>query len=214
MGIGTLLNLIAANRPFLLALLICAIAYVLFRTPREAPPPSGDNSQPSGALTPTPSSSVQKRETLSLATSGVILYWENMKPKLRPGAAEGLFQLCSFSDVYLITTLPQDADDCEESVMALFTQAGFFEPGRIERHKALFCTTEDGRGAMCRQLTPATHVDTSATVAAYLLPHLPMVVQVVGPNSSGHGQSRSDKAPVLVHSFDAFVQVRCAMRER
>ena len=56
--------------------------------------------------------------------------------------------------------------------------AGVFGAGVCDRRKAMFCCTEDGRGAISRQLAPEVHVDTSAKVLTYLGPHLPKVVYV------------------------------------
>ena len=48
----------------------------------------------------------------------------------------------------------------------------------------MFCATEDGRGAICRQLEPSMHIDTSSKIAAYLAPHVPSVVLIAAAHTS------------------------------
>ena len=68
----------------------------------------------------------------------------------------------------------------------------------------MFCSTEDGRGAMIRQLAPATHVDTSPKVLRYLAPHLPRVVYV--SPSGGALAVDGDPSKVAVVSASSLVE--------
>ena len=74
-------------------------------------------------------------------------------------ALEPLFLLSSRHQIFLVTQLPADSDALEAAVMTLLDGAGVFADGRCDRRKAMFCCTESGRSAMCRQLEPQVHMD-------------------------------------------------------
>ena len=63
----------------------------------------------------------------------------------------------------IISSTPSQA---EAAVLVALEAAGAFEEGVCDQRKCLFCTTEMGRSAMCRQLMPALHMDTSVAVRA------------------------------------------------
>ena len=65
----------------------------------------------------------------------------------------------------------------------------------------MFCCTESGRGAMCRQLDPAVHVDSSAQVVQYLAPHVPEVVHV---SAAGCSVQSAKGSVVNVASLGAY----------
>ena len=123
---------------------------------------------------------------------------------------EAARELASRASVYLITQLPADSDELEARVLAELARAGLFEHGGCDRRKAMFCCTEDGRGAMCRQLAPAVHFDTSRKVLQYLLPHVPRVYHVGGGGGGGGGGADgggSSATPTIltVESLAAYV---------
>ena len=66
----------------------------------------------------------------------------------------------------------------------------------------MFCCTESGRGAMCRQLEPAVHIDSSAQVVQYLAPHLQQLVFV---NAAGQRLQVAKGAVLSVASLAAYV---------
>ena len=115
---------------------------------------------------------------MSISTRGVLLEFENGRPRVLPDAAAALRNIAAKADVYLVTTLPEDSDACEAATLEALKSGGVFADGGCEQRKALFCATEDGRSAIARQLSPACHVDTSPKVLQYLAPHLPRVVYV------------------------------------
>ena len=115
---------------------------------------------------------------MSVSTVGVLLDFDAGRPRLLPDATAALLRIAKRADVYLVTTLPEDSDALEAATLEAMASSGLFAEGGCERCKAIFCSTEDGRSAIARQLSPAVHVDTSAKVLLYLAPHLQRVVLV------------------------------------
>ena len=170
---------LAQARPVVVAVLIIALFYVLLWPRRKPPQPP---QRPGAVSAGSSSSSTGTARTRGLATSistrGVLLEFENGKPRVLPGAVDALLRLAKTADLYLVTTLPRDDDAVEAATLEVMTAAGLFAEGGCARCKALFCATEDGRSAIARQLSPAVHVDTSPKVLTYLAPHLSRVVYV------------------------------------
>ena len=76
-------------------------------------------------------------------------------PHVPPEAAQALRSLAAGAAVHLVTQLPRDTDELERQVMAALDAAGVFGAGGCDRRRAIFCSTEDGRGSIVRQLAPA-----------------------------------------------------------
>jgi len=180
------MDLILKQRPILIALIIISICLLLLR-PRKKPSAQQGTGQEANAC---PSSAQPRKRSLSISTVGVLLDFHGGAPQMIAAAAEALASLAEQADIYLITQLEQDTDAQEAAVLAVFEAAGIFGPGRCDRRKVLFCATEDGKGAMCRQLAPNAHVDTSSKVLGYLAPHVPQVVMV--------GQGPIQQAPKCI----------------
>ena len=70
--------------------------------------------------------------------------------------------------------------------MAALSAAGVFGPGACDRRKALVCATEDGRAAICRQLSPAAHLDTSRKARGRLAPCPPPASRPAWPLRHRH----------------------------
>lgn len=120
---------------------------------------------------------------VSISTVGVLLDFEAGRARLRADATAALMRIAKRADVYLVTTLPEDSDACEAAALEAMTHAGLFAEDGCEPSKAMFCSTEDGRSAMARQLAPSVHIDTSPKVLQYLAPHLKSVVYVDAASS-------------------------------
>ena len=175
----SLAALLREYRPFLVALIAVALFWLLLK-PRHKPPGSERTNQQGGSAAASGSKGSSKGPMLSISTVGTLIEFRGRVPQLLPGAAAALLQIAARADVYLVTTLPEDSDELEQATLECLEAAGLFGPAGVgcDRRKAMFCVTEDGRGAIARQLTPAVHLDTSAAVIGYLQPHLPRVIYV------------------------------------
>lgn len=154
----------AQMRPYLVAILAVCMCLLLFRPRRTAiqRPPS---CRP-----------VACRPLMSVATVGTLVEFEGGRvPRMLTGAAEALRKVAERADVYLVTTLPEDSDHLEAATLQAMGDGMAFVPGSCEQCKAIFCSTEDGRSAIVRQLAPAVHLDTSPKVLQYLAPHVRVV---------------------------------------
>ena len=193
-------RLLAQVRPIALALIAIAICVLLFR-PRRKPPalPGAPGAATSNATTP-----AKKGPQMSVSTVGVLLDFEGGAPRLFADAAATLLRLAQRADLYLLTTLPEDSDALEAATLAAMTSGGLFATGGCDKRKALFCTTEDGRSAMARQLNPSVHVDTSPKVLQYLAPHLPSVVYVHPTGAPMEGAAAG--SVVLARSLTEYVE--------
>ena len=182
------------GQPVVVALIAILICLLLFR-PR--------NNQQTTRAAASAASTPKKLPTTSISTTGTLLQIEAGKVALIPDAVAALLRIARYVDVYLITTLPEDSDALEAAVMEALASAGIFVDGSCERCKALFCSTEDGRGAIVRQLGSALHIDCSAKVLQYLAPHLPRVVHV---QSAGHGGGAQVGGAVVASSLAVYVE--------
>lgn len=187
----------AVPRSVVVALIAVAICLLLFRPgrkPTQAPPPRP------GAAAATP----KKGPAVSISTVGAVLTFEAGNPRLVPGAAAALLRVAECADVHLVTTLPEDSDALEAATIDVLASGGIFAAGGCERYKALFCSTEDGRGPIVRQLAPALHVDCNAKVLEYLAPHLPRVA-CVQPEGAAASSVPSGNM-VVARSLAAFAE--------
>jgi len=170
-------------RPVVVALLAIVVVILLLR-PRNKPvrPPGEGGIHNSPGQQGTSSSSSVRLTTrgpaFSLSTVGTLLEFREGRVQLIPGAVDALRRISAVADVFLVTQLPKDTDELETASLETMARAGLFDAGACERHKTMFCSTEDGRRAMVRQLAPAIHLDTSPKVLRYLAPHLARVVYV------------------------------------
>jgi len=170
-------------RPVVVALLAIVVVILLLR-PRNKPvrPPGEGGVHNSPGQQGTSSSSSVRLTTrgpaFSLSTVGTLLEFREGRVQLIPGAVDALRRISAVADVFLVTQLPKDTDELETASLETMARAGLFDAGACERHKTMFCSTEDGRRAMVRQLAPAIHLDTSPKVLRYLAPHLARVVYV------------------------------------
>jgi len=166
-------------RPVVVALLAIVVVILLLR-PRNKPGEGGVHNSP-GQQGTSSSSSVRlttRGPAFSLSTVGTLLEFREGRVQLIPGAVDALRRISAVADVFLVTQLPKDTDELETASLETMARAGLFDAGACERHKTMFCSTEDGRRAMVRQLAPAIHLDTSPKVLRYLAPHLARVVYV------------------------------------
>jgi len=159
-------------RPIVVALIAICVCLLLLR-PRRKPQ--------------APDTAAQQQQThrrsargpvVSVSGVGVLLEFQGGSARLLPGAADALLAVAAHADVHIVTTLPDDSDELENAALRAMESAGLFGASACDRRKAIFCSTEDGRGAMCRQLTPACHIDTSPKILQYLAPHVGSVVYI------------------------------------
>ena len=160
----------------MIAVIAICIFYLLLR-PRNKPQ-GAHAQQQQGSERQGARSAPSRGPAVSVSTVGTVLTYVDGQPQLLPGAAAALRRIAETTDIYLVTQLPEDLDALEEATLEALSSAGVFGAGACDRRKAMFCSTQDGRSAICRQLAPAVHIDTSAAVLTYLAPHLPRVVYV------------------------------------
>eukprot|EP00908_Phaeocystis_cordata_P022855 Transcript_5263.p1 GENE.Transcript_5263~~Transcript_5263.p1 ORF type:complete len:219 (-),score=83.51 Transcript_5263:60-716(-) len=203
--IQDLITTLSGRRPVVVALLVIAICFVLLRPRRKPQRPS--STQGAGSSSNAAAAPKQKLPALSLSTRDILLEFANGSPQLKQVALEPLFRLCSRHQVFLVTQLPVDSDELEAAVVALLEGAGVFAEGRCERRKAMFCCTEAGRGAMCRQLGPAVHIDTSAQVVQYLAPLPDGPQQLVFVSAAGDSLQPAKGTVVSVASLAAYASL-------
>ncbi|EOD13542.1 hypothetical protein EMIHUDRAFT_451977 [Emiliania huxleyi CCMP1516] len=196
-----LLNL--ANRPALVAIVLVLLCWLLLR-PR--PPRTARRTPSAGASAGAAASGAR---AVSVSTPGVLLSFRGGAPVVDDAAVAALLTLAATCDIYLVTQLESDSDAQEEAVMAALSAAGVFGPGACDRRKALVCATEDGRAAICRQLSPAAHLDTSRKVASYLAPHVPSVV-LIGADPPGGASSSAPPSVESCRSLVDYVAARAA----
>ena len=170
------------RRELVIALLLLLFTFYLLKAkPHERAQPTNSHQQ----------SQRRGRRSLCICTNRLIV---NLQPGAAPiiikKALDQLINLSATSDVYLITQLDVDSDAREKEVMAALVAANLFGPDRLDRRKLLFCATEDGRCAICRQLEPTVHIETSSKVATYLAPHLHRVL-LVQPGATSPEQQLS-----------------------
>tara|TARA_B110001452_G_scaffold54887_1_gene42326 strand:+ start:1164 stop:1547 length:384 start_codon:yes stop_codon:yes gene_type:complete len=122
MNLVELLNILGSRRPVVVALLVIAIVFVLFR-PRRKPLSGGASGSAAGALP-------KQLQAASLSTESILLEFSNGAPRLKQESLEPLFRLCTRFDVFLVTQLPVDSDDLEAAVMTMLESAGVFAEGR------------------------------------------------------------------------------------
>ena len=173
-----LLNL--ANRPALVAIVLVLLCWLLLR-PR--PPRTARRTPSAGASAGAAASGAR---AVSVSTPGVLLSFRGGAPVVDDAAVAALLTLAATCDIYLVTQLESDSDAQEEAVMAALSAAGVFGPGACDRRKALVCATEDGRAAICRQLSPAAHLDTSRKARGRLAPCPPPASRPAWPLRHRH----------------------------
>jgi len=97
----------------------------------------------------------------------------------------GLSKLCQRSDVYLITEV--NSDEQEEYFKNLLRSSCLIQAG-LDPLKILFCSSQEGRRHMVRQLEPALHIDANEEVATNLQPYIAELVVIVGDALNGKRQ--------------------------
>ncbi len=170
---GALLSV--EKRPTALAVLLVVLTLYLLRPRALRADADAEGTTGAAASRRAPSAS----GAIAVAATDLLLVLERgVPPRVLRAAADALLRIAATADVYLIVQLDVDDDGREAETLAALEAAGLFGAGRCDRRKVIFCMTEDGRGAICRQLEPGTHIETSAKVVRYLGPHLNRVVHV------------------------------------
>ncbi|XP_071716608.1 peroxisome biogenesis protein 22-like [Rutidosis leptorrhynchoides] len=162
---------------------------------RQAPTPSGSNSQPSSNLLPSgigscvQDSSQTTNEPIKLTLGqkvrqrlsdgrkvtcrllGIIL--EESTPEelqnqatVRSSVMEVVMEMNKFCNLYLMETVLDD--ESEKRVLTALENAGIFLSGGLVKDKVLFCSTEIGRTSFVRQLEPDWHIDSSREINSQL----------------------------------------------
>uniref|UniRef100_A0A7S2N4E7 Uncharacterized protein n=1 Tax=Haptolina brevifila TaxID=156173 RepID=A0A7S2N4E7_9EUKA len=170
------------HRPIVVAILVICICLVLFRPRRKPVRAAGAASSEipasASASTCAASSTTSRGAVHSISVVGTIIEYRAGRPQLLPEAATALQRIAAACDVYLVTQLPVDSDELEAATLDALRSGGVFGTPGCDVRKALFCSTEDGRGSIVRQLGPSTHLDTSPKILKYLAPHLTHVVYI------------------------------------
>ena len=170
--LAKLLGLVTPSaRPIVVALIAICVCLLLLRPRRKPQVPDASAQQQQERRS-------ARGPVISVSAVGVLLEFEGRSARLLPGAAEALLAVAAHADVHIVTTLPEDSDELEDSALRAMESSGLFGASVCDRRKAIFCSTDDGRGAMCRQLAPACHIDTSPKILQYLAPHVGSVVYI------------------------------------
>jgi len=163
-------------RPIIVAILVICICFVLLR-PRHKPAQPRHGGAPAPAVSSVGTTSASSRGPMqSISVVGTIVEYRDGRPHLLPGAVEALRRIAGACDIYLVTQLPVDSDELEAATLDVLRSGGVFGTCGCDARKAIFCSTEDGRSSIVRQLGPAVHLDTSPKVLQYLAPHVGKVV--------------------------------------
>jgi hypothetical protein len=167
---------LSQHRSGLYALAAAMLVAYLFYRPQ--PPPAGNAGGECSATQRPPKLKAKPRVTLSTApgvlfarlpTDGTV--------ELTAGALNALARLAAWADVYLITSCVP-SDEAETAVRAALVSAGVLSVPGIDARRILICSTKMGCSAMCRQIEPVLHIESSAEVVEALAPHLPHVALV------------------------------------
>jgi len=86
-----------------------------------------------------------------------------------------LFKLLGQNDVYLITKV--DTKTQERHIMRLLEDTGLLWAG-LNPNKVLFCSTDEGRVHIARQLDVHFYIDNNFSVISQLQPHLPKLLYI------------------------------------
>eukprot|EP01118_Nematostelium_gracile_P014478 TRINITY_DN5654_c0_g1_i1.p1 TRINITY_DN5654_c0_g1~~TRINITY_DN5654_c0_g1_i1.p1 ORF type:complete len:229 (+),score=38.56 TRINITY_DN5654_c0_g1_i1:95-781(+) len=130
---------------------------------------------------PTRSNQELKGLRISFSTLGTIFQLDPHQDQIsviEEGIA-ALLKLLTNNDLYLITKVNSDQE--EVTIMKLLDESGVFWAG-LNPNKVLFCSTEEGRGHMARQLSVHMHIDESPQVLNFLKPFVPSLVQITPVN--------------------------------
>jgi len=92
-----------------------------------------------------------------------------------PSQISALLKLLPTNDIYLITKVQND--EKEREVMQLLEETGILWAG-MNPSKVLFCSTDEGRVHMARQLGVHLHIDDDLQVIKMLRPHVPQLLHV------------------------------------
>lgn len=113
---------------------------------------------------------------------------------LRSEAVDVLREVCSCADTYIIT---QVQDDVGQAVLTGSLEAAGLvgsQPGQLQPHHLLFCSTLDGKVSIVRQLEPDLHIDGSATTIDDLKRFMPQLLHILQPGTAAAGQGSSNVA--------------------
>jgi len=94
---------------------------------------------------------------------------------------QSLKSLVSRNDVYFVTRVESDQE--EETVRELLEVAGLYDAG-LNRVKVLFCSSNEGKCHMIRQLEPSVYIDCDISALDTLKPFIPNVLHV--PSMTAH----------------------------
>lgn len=150
---------------------------------------SGQATEPAEASTTSSADRLKGVGRVTLATQGVLFSGGSREvpqatAAIAADAADALKQIAKSAEVYLITQV--GSDDAEKAVMAALQAAGVVGSGCgcVPAHKVLFCSTDIGRIALVRQITPDLHVDASADIVKELARFGTRLLHVVGPGNT------------------------------
>lgn len=111
---------------------------------------------------------------------------------LRREAVDILREACSCTDTYIVT---QVQDDIGQAVLLGSLEAAGLvgsQPGQVQPHHLLFCSTMDGKVSTVRQLEPDLHIDGSAKTIDDLKRFMPRLLHITQPGTAAAGQGSSN----------------------
>lgn len=120
---------------------------------------------------------------------------------LRAGAAELLRQFCSAAEVFLMAHVADDVG--EAAVQGALEYAGLLGagPGAVPPHRALFCSTLDGKVSIVRQLEPDLHIDAHPQTVHDLQRFVRQLVFVGGTAGGPKPAPNIQQAPTLASAL-------------
>jgi len=98
-----------------------------------------------------------------------------------PAGISALLKILPVNDVYLITKV--ETDEQEKAIMKLLEETGVLWAG-LNPTKILFCSTDEGRAHIARQLGVHLHIDDDFQVLKMLRPFVPQLLNVAPTSES------------------------------
>lgn len=161
-----------------IAVLIGAVS--LFWYFRKRPPPRRENATgASGTAVVAPSSGSRSlRETIADGRNSnwkIAVTWDVLRSLPDDERRSALTRLNKCTNMHILASVSDNA-----AVLAALKGIA-----ALDRHRIMFCSTEKGYEAFCRQLTPTVLVSSKPELCQLLLRFVPWVVHVGDPIDAG-----------------------------
>eukprot|EP00298_Acanthocystis_sp_HF-20_P012637 c19988_g1_i1.p1 GENE.c19988_g1_i1~~c19988_g1_i1.p1 ORF type:complete len:196 (+),score=71.15 c19988_g1_i1:29-589(+) len=110
-----------------------------------------------------------KKPRVTISTSMILTKSENGDFSISNEVVEAITKISSKCDIFLITRV--DTDSEEQLAHKALQDSGIFQNGLVNELKAIYCSKEEGRISIVRQIEPHLHVDGSEDIVKALQPY-------------------------------------------